>query len=126
MNFAYLLWTKDKQRFFRPGYAGPVDYIVFNAAIKDSLHRPAFLFRDADPRYVYNISKDRLNDCPCLFSAYYFHEFNKAGSNAVAVDIVYSKTDNIAPPLLLYKGSYLVVKKNKEGKYTHFNLHIAE
>lgn len=123
-DFAYLLWMKDKQRFFRPRYAGPVDYIVFSAAIKDSLSRPGFFFHDVERRYIYNISTDRLNDCPCLFGAYYAHEFSKTGRNAVAVDIVYSKEDNTVPPLLLYKGAYLVVKKNRTGKYTHFNLHI--
>lgn len=121
-DFAYLLWMKDKKRFFRPEYAGPVDYIVFNAAIKDSLSRPGFFFRDVEQRSVHNISIDRLKDCPCLFSAYYPREFSEVGKNAIAADIVYTNVNNTAPPLLLYKGSYLVTKKNRDGRYSQFTL----
>jgi hypothetical protein len=123
-DFAYFLWMKDKKWFFRPHYAGAVDYIMFNAVVRDSLSRPGFLFRDVERRYVYNINADRLKDCPCLFSAYYAREFSEVGQSAVAVDVVYTKENNTAPPLLLYKGSYVVIKKNREGKYTHFNLQI--
>jgi len=126
MNFAYLLWMKDKQRFFNPGLAGPVDYTIFNAAIKDSLGRPGFMFYDAEPRRVYNIPAPQLKDCPCLFSAYYADEFRKSGAGAIAVDIVYSKADNNTPPLLLYKGKYLLIKKNSQGSYMHINLEVDD
>lgn len=121
-DFAWLLRMKDKQKFFRPGYAGPVDYIMFNAAIKDSLGRPNYMFHDTEPRRVYNIPAAQLKDCPCLFSAYYANEYKEAGSGAVAVDIVYSKAGDNAPPLLLYDGKYLVIKKNSKGRYTFIHL----
>lgn len=124
MNFAYLLWMNDKQRFFRPGYAGPVDYVVFNAAIKDSLGRPGFMFYDTEHRWVYKIPSAQLKDCPCLFSAYYADEYRKSGAEAVAVDIVYSRSGSSVPPLLLYNGKYLLIKKDSQGRYTHINLDI--
>ncbi|WP_298741577.1 hypothetical protein [uncultured Chitinophaga sp.] len=124
MDFAWLLWMKDKQRFFNTGLSGGGDYTVINAAIKDALGRPGFLFQDPEPRQVYNIPATQLKDCPCLFSAYYADEYSKSGADAIAVDIVYSKSENNAPPLLLYKGKYQLIKKNRQGGYTRSNLDI--
>lgn len=123
--YAYFLWNKDRQGFFRLNNGGAVDYLMFNAAIEDSLHRPGFLFHDVEPRFVYNIGTNRLQNCPCLFSAYNSREYGEAGRNAIAIDIVYTKDDNTAPPLLLYKGNYLVVKKDRQGQYTHFNVNTV-
>jgi len=120
MNFAYLLWMKEKRRFFDPGLGGPVDYTIFNAAIKDSLGRPGFMFFDTEHRRVYNIPAEQLKDCPCLFSAYDADEYRKSGAGAIAVDIIYSKSENSAPPLLLYNGKYLLMKKNSQGRYTQY------
>jgi len=124
MNLAYLLWIKDKQRFFSPGLGGPVDYTIFNAAIKDSLGRPGFMFYDSEHRWVYNIPATQLKDCPCLFGAYYADEYRRSGSDAIAVDIVYSKTGDNASPLLLYNGKYLLIKKNSRGSYSSINLKV--
>lgn len=90
MDFAWMLWMKDKH--------------------------------DTEPRRVYNIPVTQLQDCPCLFSAYYANEYKEAGSGAVAVDIVYSKAGDNASPLLLYDGKYLVIKKNSKGSYTFIHL----
>ena len=123
--YPYFLWNKDRQRFFRPGNAGAVDYVMFHAVIEDSLRRPGFLFQDVEPRFVYNIGANQLKNCPCLFSAYYSREYSEVGRNAIAIDIIYTEDDNTAPPLLLYKGNYLVMKKDRQGHYTHFNVSTA-
>lgn len=123
--YPYFLWNKDRQRFFRLNNGGAVDYVMFNVIIEDSLHRPGFLFHDVEPRFVYNIGANQLKNCPCLFTAYYSREYNEVGRNAIAIDIVYTKDNNTIPPLLLYKGNYLVVKKDRQGQYTHFNVNTA-
>ncbi|MBO9204376.1 MULTISPECIES: hypothetical protein [Niastella] len=101
-----------------------VDYLIFNKEVTDSLHRPKYLFEDVEPRTTYYPSTDNLKDCPCLFSAYYQNELEAAQQQAIAVDIVNIKDAHIPAPMLLYKGRYIIVRKNKEGIYNNFKLTV--
>lgn len=124
----YLLQDDSTHRFFNYYFdlhnTYLVDYNVFNATVKDSLRRPGFLFRDVEKRMVQWLNPNQLTDCPCLYSAYYTNEYKQEGANAIAVDLVYIKNSQLNAPLLLYKGKYTVVKKNRNGEYSTFDLEI--
>ncbi|WP_142683046.1 hypothetical protein [Chitinophaga polysaccharea] len=119
-SFAYILKNRDTKKIFHYYNGAQVDYTIFNAVITDSMLRPDFLFRDVEKRIVYNIKADQLEDCPCMFSAYYTSELEKEKNKAIAVDVLYIKNKTFNAPLLLYKGSYTILKKNKTGKIQSF------
>jgi len=121
-NFPFILQDRNTNRFFNSGIA--VDYMVFNKRVRDSLMRPGYLFEDVEKRSVYYPTANKLKDCPCIFSAYYQNEFEKEGAQTIAADVVCIRNEKQAPPLLLYKGKYIILKKNKEGSYDQFNCEI--
>lgn len=101
----------------------PVDYQVCNRRrAPDSLGRPGLLWEDIEERRVYYLPENRRKDCPCLFTAYYQTELDKEKQNAIAIDIIEIKQQSI--PLLLYKGDYSIIKKNRDGIYTNFKVTI--
>ncbi|HEX6430692.1 MAG TPA: hypothetical protein VF008_23530 [Niastella sp.] len=121
-DFDFVLQDINTNLFFNNSI--PVDYMVFNSQVHDSLGRPAFLLKDVEKRTVYNLPGKMLKDCPCLFSAYYQDEYEKEGPQTIAVDVVFIKDVRRSAPLLLYQGKYIVIKKNKEGLYADLKLTI--
>jgi hypothetical protein len=59
-----------------------------------------------------------------MFAAYYPHELKAQREKAIALDVVYMNDPRQQPPLLLYKGKYTIVKKNKYGVYSSFDTDI--
>ncbi|SEW36283.1 hypothetical protein [Chitinophaga arvensicola] len=101
-----------------------VDAMMFNTTPKDSLYRPGYLFKDVEPRIVYPIPASELESSPCVFTAYYTAELKAQQERAIAVDVICVKDRQQAPPLLLYKGDYTIVKKNRQGVYSTFSTTI--
>lgn len=122
--FFYLLKYKDQHKFYRNEESGAVDLNVFNAQLKDSLGRPGYLWLDVEKRSPYYIPVNQLKDGPCVYSAYDAAEYAAEGSNTIAKDVVLVKDVNAAPPLLLYKGNYTIVKKMQDGRYSSFTANI--
>jgi hypothetical protein len=122
--FFYLLKYNDQYKFYRNAEGGAVDLNVFNAQLKDSLNRPGYLWMDVEKRSPYYIPASQLKDGPCLYSAYDAAEYTAEGSNTIAKDVVLVKDINAAPPLLLYKGSYTIVRKMRDGRYSSFTANI--
>jgi len=122
--FFYLLKYNDQHKFYRNAESGAVDLNVFNAQLKDSLNRPGYLWLDVEKRFPYYIPADQLKDGPCIYSAYDAAEYAAEGSNTIAKDVIYVKDVNAAPPLLLYKGRYTIVKKTQDGRYSSFTANI--
>jgi len=121
-DFPFVLKDSNSNRSFNNGI--PVDYMVFNSQVHDSLGRPKFLLEDVEKRTIYKLSGKLLKDCPCLFSAYYQDEYQKEKQHTIAVDVLFIKDVSQPAPLLLYQGKYVVIKKNKDGSYTDFKLTI--
>lgn len=121
-SFPFLLWDSAKNEYFNPLSTSQVDYSIFNASVTDSLSRPVFLFQDVEPRTVFKVQMDQLKDCPCVLSAYYSHEYKKEGPMAIAIDNVYCDGSQDNPPLLLYKGNYTIVKRNRRGELFNFTI----
>jgi hypothetical protein len=117
-HFPFVLQDSITKKYFNPGL--PVDYIVLNKTVHDSLHRPGYLFEDIEQRLVYNIPRNMRKDCPCLFTAYYQNEYEKEKQQAIAADIIYVQDAIVSKPLLLNRGKYLIIKKNKEGRFEQF------
>ena len=117
-NFPFVLQDSITKRYFT--YSLPVDYVVINKAMHDSLNRPGYLFEDIEPRKVYHIPGNLRQDCPCLFTAYYQNEYEKEKQQSIAADIIYVEDVIISKPLLLNKGKYVIIKKNAAGKYHQF------
>lgn len=120
-SFSYLLRDSTTGKFFHYFHGEQVDYTIFNGMLKDSLSRPGFLYTDVEKRIPRYLPQEKLSDCPCMFTAYYPSELKKEGSAAVAVDILYVPSPSSKKPFLLYKGNYIVVKKNNTGQYSHFS-----
>ena len=121
---AFVLFDNDTKHFWN--YYGnfyPVDYPIFNASFKDSLDRPGFLFKDVEKRTVTWLKPEQLSDCRCMFSAYNPDELNKEHEKAIATDVIYVDKDHVRP-LLLYKGTHTVVKKNAKGEYSEFTVTV--
>jgi hypothetical protein len=119
--FSYLLKDNYSGKFFHYFHGEQVDYTIFNAVLKDSLSRPGFLYTDVEKRTPQYLPQGKIDDCPCMFTAYYPGELKKEGSAAVAVDVLYVPSPSTQKPFLLYKGNYTVVKKNSAGQYSHFS-----
>ncbi|MGO4290939.1 hypothetical protein [Chitinophaga sp. RAB17] len=118
----YVLQNRSTHKYYRDNYS--VDCSLVNVEPKDSLYRPSYLFKDVEPRMVYNIPAAELTDYPCMFAAYYPHELKAQNEKAIALDVVYVNDPRQLPPLLLYKGKYTIVKKNKYGVYSTFDTDI--
>lgn len=58
-----------------------------------------------------------------MFSAYYPDELKKEHESAIATDVIYIDKNHVRP-LLLYKGTHTVIKKNSHGNYSQFTLEI--
>ena len=121
--FPYLLYDSGKAEYYNSLGRGQVDYTIFNAHVRDSLSRPYYLFTDVEHRNVYHIPANRVGGCPCVFTAYNAKEYAQAGAAAIAVDNIYGKDDDL-PPLLLYAGDYVIVRKKREGGVTCFKVTI--
>ena len=120
--FSFVLQDSITGRYFNTGM--PVDYMVFSKNTGDSLQRPSFLFEDVEKRTIYYPPLNMLKDCPCLLSAYYQDEYDKEGDQTIAIDVVHTRDNSRPVPLLLYKGKYIILKKDHTGKYDLFKATI--
>ncbi len=87
-----------------------VDYIMANAILPDSLGRPGYLFNDVEDRVAYYPAKQTGTLADYLFTAYYSSEFEKFGNRAIAVDVLYAPAGSADIPLLLYPGTYKILR----------------
>lgn len=97
---------------------------MINASVRDSLMRPGYLFEDVEKRYVYRLPKEQVGQGDCVFAAYPLQEYNAEHEHAIAVDVVYAKTAQTVPPMLLYKGKYAVLKKTRQHGYERFDVEV--
>lgn len=103
---------------------GRMDYLLLNSKLADSLGRPNYLFYDVEPRYVYNIPGNFTGPEDYIFAAYPIDEYNVEKEHTIAVDVVYAKKGATAPPLLLYKGKYALLRKGRDDVYKRMDIEV--
>jgi len=108
-DFPVILIDKDGKLFNGKKDSDQVDCKIIHPETQYINHRPAWLITEGNRR-AYHIEKSKIVQLPLLVLAYRQNEFDNDG---VPADVIEITDDENIPVLILYKGDYEIIMKDR-------------